>query len=459
MNTLFLMADEMSWWALGHMNAAVHTPNLDRLAAQGLRFDAAYTPSPICVPARAAIATGKYVHQIGTWSSAQAYEGTPRSWGHAVQATGAEAVSIGKLHYRSAADDTGFSRQINPIHIPDGIGWVRGLLRKPLCSYDATADLAEMIGAGDSDYLHYDREVTAEAVDWLGQPERKRKPWAAFVSWVCPHYPFIAPQEFYDLYDPADYEGGAGFVPDHAILREIAGFFSHEAHFTPQTRGIARAAYFGLCSFIDAQVGKVLKALEAAGMADDTLIIFTSDHGEMLGERGFWTKSCMYDSAARVPLIVAGAGIDAGIRTDPVSLIDIAPTIVAAMGGDTDGFDGCDLRAPPDPDRTVLSEYHDGGASVGITMVRWGRWKYVHYAEGHPSQLFDVGRDPAEAQDLATARPDICAEALQRLAKWMDPEEVNQRAHADQATRVTELGGRAKLEAAPQWNFTPADSR
>ena len=461
MNVLFLMCDELSWWGLGHMNPSVHTPNLDRLAARGMRFDAAYTPSPMCVPTRAAIATGKYIHEIGNWSSAEAYDGSVPSYAHVLRDAGKTCVSIGKLHYRNDTDDTGFDQQIEPIHIPDGVGWVRGLLRKPLCSYAPTAELSEMIGPGDSAYLQFDRRVAAEAESWLMDPARKSQEWCVFVSMLSPHYPLIAPQEYFDLYDPKDFECDPEAVPDHPILREISAFFDHDDYFTPETRGIAIASYYALCSFMDAQMGKVLDALEASGQAEETLILFTSDHGEMLGEKGFWTKSTMYDSAARVPLIVAGPGITAEVRTDPVSLIDIAPTVTRAMNVRSRAFSGKPLQSPAPLGRTVLSEYHDGGSSVGITMVRWNEgdhaWKYVHYAEGHPAQLFDLAEDPSEERDLAPQSADICTEARRRLARWMDPEVINARAHADQAKRIEELGGRAKLEAIPQWNFTPAD--
>jgi choline-sulfatase len=464
MNILLIMADELSTWGLGCYDPArKHTPNLDALAARGTLFSNAYTPSPICVPTRAAIACGRHVHEIGYWSSAEAYDGRVPSWGHRLREAGVETVSIGKLHYRNATDDTGFSRQIEPIHIPGGTGWVRGLLRKPVCEYDATAELAEMIGPGDSDYIRYDRRVTAEAEQWLTDPSRRDpdKPWAAFVSYVSPHYPLIAPPEYYNLYDPRELESGPAPLPDHPVLHQIAGFFSHEEHFTPQTRGIARAAYFGLCSFLDAQVGQVLSALGASGQADDTMVIFTSDHGEMLGNKGFWTKSTMYDDAARILLLMAGPGIGKNRRTDPVNLIDLAPTICEAAGQPDphQGFSGRSLLAPPDPSRTVISEYHDGGSPVGMTMIRWGDWKYVHYAEGSPPQLFDLAHDPDEQTDIAATKPLILREARRRMAEILDPEETNTRAHADQARRVAELDGREKLLAAPQWNFTPADSR
>lgn len=460
-NVLFLIADELSWWGLGHMNPRAITPNLDRLAERGRRFDAAYTPSPICVPARAAIAAGRPLHEIGYWSSAEAYDGRVPGWGHALQAAGMPCVSFGKLHYRNGSDATGFDRQIEPIHIPDGIGWVRALMRRPLCAFDATAEMAEMIGPGETDYQRFDMRVADEACSWLAEPARRGTPWCAFVSMLSPHYPLMAPEAFYRLYDPAELAADAAAVPDHPILRELTDFFDHDRFFTAETRGVAAASYFGLCSFLDAQMGRVLDALSAAGLAEETLVIFTADHGEMLGEKGFWGKSSMYESSARVPLILAGPGVAPGVEPTPVSLLDIAPTITAAMGaGGT--YPGSDLRGRLDPDRSVVSEYHDGGASAGITMLRWtdaAAWKLVHYAEGHPPQLFNLTEDPQEEHDLARSAPAALAEGYRRLNAIMDPEAVNERAHADQARRIEELGGRDALLAIPQWSFTPADSR
>lgn len=460
MNLLFLMVDEMAWWAL---DSGVRTPALDALRSRGVTFSSAYTPSPMCVPARAALATGRYVHEIGTWSSAEPYCGVPPSWAHAVRAAGFDCVSIGKLHYRNGHDDTGFSPQLEPIHVPGGEGWVRGLLRRPLCDYLPTAELAQQVGPGDSAYHAFDRRVTGTTCDWLTDPSRGDRPWCAFVSWLSPHYPLVAPEADFALYDPTDFESDAEPPPRHPILNDLAGFFDHDRYFTPRTRGLARASYRALCTFVDRQIGKVLEALDASGQVDRTTILFASDHGEMLGRHGFWTKQVMYEDSARIPLLLAGPGIEPGSRDDPVSLIDAAPTIARTFGLSERPYSGRHLLDRPEGPRTVLSEYHDGGASEGMTMVRWNaegaQWKYVHYAGGHRPQLFELAGDPDESKDIATARPDICAEALGRLGRWMDPEVVNTRAHADQSEKIRKLGGRAALLAREQWNYTPADSR
>ena len=466
MNVLFLMADELAWWGVGccgrdTVDNPPQTPHLDDLAGRGTCFDAAYTPSPMCVPTRAAIACGRYVHEIGYWSSAEPYDGRVASWGHCLQSKDVPVTSIGKLHYLNRSANTGFDEQIDPIHVPDGVGWVRGLLRRPLCVYDATQELAAMIGPGETSYTRFDRRVTESACQWLGETERRSGPWCCFVSWLSPHYPLVVPEKYFGMYDPQSLTGEAEAVPDHPILREIAGFFDHDVHFTAEARGVARAAYRGLCTFLDAQVGQVLRALEASGQAEGTLVIFTSDHGEMLGNKGFWTKSTMYEDAVRVPLIVAGCDVPENVRrADIVSLIDIAPTICQRMGGDSDCFSGRSLLGQELPGRSVISEYHDGGSSVGVTMLRWrdesGDWKYVHYAGSNPPQLFELQEDKTEDKDVSRSRPDIVLESSRRLAKFLDPEETSERAHVDQAKAIERLGGRAALLAKPQWNFTPA---
>ena len=456
MNVLVLIADELSWWALGHVSPHIKTPNIDRLAARSIRFTQAYTPSPICVPTRAAIATGRYVHEIGCWSSAEPYDGRVPGWGHVLQNAGLEPVSIGKLHFQSTEAPCGFSEQIEPVHVVDGVGWVQALLRRPVAPYDTTHTLARDIGPGETDYIKFDRRVTDAACRWLST--RDSTPWCAFVSWLAPHFPLVAPEEDYALYDPQSFVREAEILPDHPVLKQIADYFDHDQFFEPEARGVASAAYFALCTFLDRQMGRVLDTLDRRGLADNTLVLFTSDHGEMLGEKGFWTKSTMYDSAAKVPLLMAGPGIVPGRWDAPVSLIDLAPTICGTMGVPSGGFGGVDLRAPS-PDRTVLSEYHDGGSTDGFTMVRWEHWKLVHYAGGHPSQLFNLRDDPDEVEDLASVRGDVVAEGMERLRAIMDPDEVNTRAHSDQAKRIAKLGGADAILNKPMFDYTPADSR
>lgn len=453
-NILFLMADEHLATALSCLgHATVRTPNLDRLAARGTLFKNAYTPSPICVPARAAVATGRYPHQSGYWDNALAYDGRLPSWGHVLQAANIPVTSIGKLHYRRAEDPTGFDQQILPVHIVGGIGQVWGSVRNPLPTENKGGGMLGQIGAGTSKYNEYDMNVASAAVSWLGEQKSGDGPWATFVSFVAPHFPLTVPPEYLDLYPcnkmplPA-VRPGAGYKV-HPWLARMNDIEDSDAELgSDARRREAIAAYYGLCTFVDAQIGRVLDALEASGQADNTLIIYTSDHGENLGMRGRWGKSNLYRESTQVPMILAGSGVADGARVEtPVSLMDILPTITEALDLPADpAWSGKSLmdiaHGPNDPERIVFSEYHAANSPSGGFMVTNARWKY-HYYVGYAPELFDLAADPLEVNNLADDPPhkNIRDRMHQRLLAICDPDEIDARAKADQDVLVAKFGG------------------
>jgi len=474
-NVLILMVDEMTRAALGCMNQwPVRTPHLDRLAASGVRFTQAYSNSPICVPVRAVVQTGQYVHQIRHWDSATPYDGTIPGWSHELRRRGFRVNSIGKLHFRAETDDYGFDTTQLPMHVKDGVGWAPGLLRRPLGDFPAAAELAVDVGIGDTDYQAYDRRVRDAACAWLeSHAGDGGAPWALFVSFVSPHYPLTGPAEYARLYDPAALPAPVCYAeharPRHPAVREMLRFFDYDAPFDAELAQRARQAYFALVSFVDALIGDVLGALERSGAGLHTTVIFTSDHGEMLGDHGIWTKQVMYEGSVGVPMILAGGGIDIPgvVCPTPCSLVDLYPTILhAATGGESHGPDGpgeslLDLAdTPPDPERPVLSEYHDGGSVTGAFMLRRGRWKLVHHV-GYASQLFDLEDDPDETTDLA-GRKDLDKTLLGLevdLQRIVDPAAADRQAFADQAARIEQLGGLAAVQAMAaglSFNHTPA---
>ncbi|MGR3837155.1 MAG: sulfatase-like hydrolase/transferase [Cognatishimia sp.] len=469
-NVLILISDEHRKDAMGCAgHPIVRTPNLDALAARGTMFTNAYTPSPMCVPTRAAIATGNHVHKIRHWDSASPYDGQERSWMRHLRDADVDVVSIGKLHFRSGEDDNGFSQEILPMHVVGGVGWPIGLLRKNPPPYDAASELAADVGPGASSYTDYDRDITKAAEDWIKGKAGSDKPWAGFVSLVSPHYPLTCPPEFFDLYDPEKMDLPIGFAdgqrPDHSELRNVARFFDYDRYFDEVKTREAKAAYYGLTSFMDDCVGRILAALENSGQAENTVVIYVSDHGDMMGDQGFWTKQVMYDQSAGVPMIAAGPGIPAGhsVATG-TTLLDIAAMAVDVTATPHDStsraLPGRSLRevanAPDDLDRTILSEYHDGGSTTATFMVRWDRWKYVHYV-GHPPQLFDLKADPHELQDLASTDPSHAAlsEGERRLRQICDPDQVNEQCFSDQKQRITDLGGEEACLNAYCFNHTP----
>jgi choline-sulfatase len=219
-----------------------------------------------------------------------------------------------------------------------------------------------------------------------------------------------------------------------------------------------------LCTFLDEQVGKVLAALESTGLAGNTRVLYTSDHGDNLGARGLWGKSTLYQEAAAVPLIVAGDGLPAGRVVDEhVSHVDFWPFVFEATGAPVPGsgdytHPGISLAALAHgarPDRTVLSEYHGMGSTTGAFMVRLDRYKYVHYVD-YPAQFFDLREDPEElvdrARDPAMQAP--LREAHARLTSMLDPAQIDARAKARQAQLLASNGGREAVIARGDLGFS-----
>lgn len=418
----------------------------------------------MCVPTRAALVCGDHVHRTGFWDSATPYDGSVKSRMHELREAGHETVSIGKLHFRSGEDDNGFSEEILPMHVVGGVGWVAGLLREDPPAFDVAAELAADSGRGPSSYTDYDLAITEAASQWIDQKADTDTPWAAFVSLVSPHYPLTAPPEFYDLYAEADFDLAAKTLPDHPEIRNLARFFDYDRFFTPQSRRAAITGYFGLTSFLDDCIGRIPGALDASGQTENTLVIYLSDHGEMPGDKGLWTKQVMYEASAGIPLIAAGPGIPTGHECGTAaSIVDIAATARdVTLDHAAKDAPEISLRRPAcaddDPSRTILAEYHDGGSSTGAFMIRRGDWKYVHY-EGMQSQLFNIVDDPMEDHDLGTDISERAvaarAEGMRRLAAICDATAVNQRCFENQAARIEALGGPEACRNACIFNHTP----
>ena len=346
-------------------------------------------------------------------------------------------------------------------------------MRQTLPSYEREArEFVEQVGPGESSYTRYDRQITRTAQKWLQDraAEPEEKPWVLFLSFVCPHYPLYAPQEFFEMYDPAQVDLPFAADPDdwpqHAVLREFYDFYNYDQFFDEARVRLARACYYALCSFLDHNIGQVLNTLETSGLTDDTRVIYTSDHGELLGNHGQWTKMLMYEDSVAVPFIMSGPEVPQGKVIDtPISLVDSYQTIVEGVGKTLTeaeqalpGQSLFDIIATEPEGRVTFSEYHDGGVTTGFYMLRLGPWKYVYYV-GHPPQLFNLVEDPQELLDLGE-HPDYvsirgkCEAALRTI---VDLEAANAQAHADQSRKLAEMGGREAALALPDsdFGFTP----
>jgi choline-sulfatase len=447
------------------------TPHLDRLATAGTRFTAAYTPSPICVPARASFITGLPVHRHHAWDNAIAYDGVLPGWSHRLRERGHHVASIGKLHYRGhPGDDYGFTESLLAMNIAGGVGDVTHLIRDPEGVRTSGAKLLAQAKPGESDYTLYDRQIAAEAQVWLRETGAKRhdKPWVLFVSLVSPHFPLTAPPEFFYRYRGRDLPRPKLYNENERPMHPYVAMYRRKSHYdaafkTEDDINRALSGYFGLVSFLDEQVGKIMASLDAAGLRETTRIIYTSDHGDNLGSRGLWGKATMYEESAGIPMLMSGADVPAGgLSRVPVTLCDVSATILDAVGeGDaieSFGLPGASLlgltQARPG-ERVALSEFHTYGPDA-FYMLRTGRHKYVYYV-GAPPQLFDLIVDPEELNDLGTsnAAAEIRAVLEARLRGMLDPEAVDRLAKADQAAMIDRYGGEAVLRAKEPAAFTP----
>lgn len=453
-NLLYIISDQHTYHLMGcYGNSVVQTPNLDRLAARGTRFNNAYTNCPICVPVRASLATGRYVHQIGYWDNGHPYDGRVPSWHHRLRDQGFLSTSIGKLHFKGQGTDHGFSEEVEPLHVVDGVGDLLGCIRENT-PFRAKRSGISGAGPGDSTYLQYDQRNADHAIQWLHNHAHDDKPWATFLSFVCPHPPYISPQDCYDLYDadslPLLPQWRQEDWPDHPAIDYFRRFFTFDPQFPEALIRQMNAAYYGVCTYLDRQIGRVLDTLDELGLTDITRVIYTSDHGEHLGARGIYGKFTMYEESAGIPMLAAGPDVPVGKVVDtPVSLVDSFPTILDGVGAhltdedaDLPGRSLWEIANADDYDRTVLSEYHAVGSKHGAYMLRNRQYKYVHYVNERP-QLFDLQHDPDECHDLALSddHRQVIQGFDQELRQLLDPEGVDTQCKDEQRALIDSFGG------------------
>jgi choline-sulfatase len=471
-NLLILLSDEHNKRMLGVSgHSHVKTPNLDKLANEGTLFNNAYCNSPICVPSRAILATGRYNAEIGYWDNADPYDGNIPSWGHRAVQGNCDAVSIGKLHFLDDQAPTGFSEQINPLNVVGGVGDLLGLIRQELPVRKGAANMAKDVGSGETTYSNYDKQIAEDAKNWISNRKKLDKPWVLFVSFVCPHFPLIAPEKFYNMYPESEVpwpllyeESQRSSHPYYEAMRKC---MNYDDYFDEEKVRKATSAYFGLCSFLDYNIGTVLSALDNSDFADNTNIIYTSDHGDALGMRGMWGKSTMFEESAGVPMIIKGPNLPVSKKVKtPVSLVDIFPTVIDSLELDKnikdDNLPGKSLLTIANEDddyqRVVLSEYHAAASPVGAFMLRKGKYKYVYFAEGYKPQLFNLEEDQFEENDLALDKnfSNIVDDFYKDLLNICDPEEVNKRAKKEQNETILKHGGIEAIQGRGDFGYSPA---
>ncbi len=450
MNVLIIMTDEQDGRRLGCMGwPQVQTPNLDALAQRGVVFENCYCDSPLCVPSRGSFVTGRRVSEIHCWDNAAPFADEWQTWGHRLSEQGVEVVTFGKLDFVCPCGDHGFTRTFQPGYRP--YGDVYGLLRDPVQQRAGASRRLERAGPKE-DCTPFDDAVQEKALAWLRSEEpHNGKPWLLYVGYIKPHFPHYAPPEFYDRYDPAEVELPS-VTAEHLenlnqLNKDLRYHFEVEELPSEETWVRNVIGYHALISYIDHNVGELLDTLAAQGLADDTLVIFGSDHGEMLGAHGMWWKCAPYEPSVRVPLIIAGAGIKPGKRiSGPVQNVDLFPTLVEAAGcelAESDASLAGESLLPAASGQDgqhrdyVMTQYHGHGVSNGWFALRRGDYKYIHY-HGHGVELYNVATDPEELQDLAgmVEQQERVREFEALLEGLVDPAEVNANAKADQAARL-----------------------
>jgi len=422
-NILVIMSDEHNAGVLGcYGNDIVKTVNLDGLASRGITFENCYCNSPLCAPSRLSFTSGKYISRVGAWSNdcwlpTADYPSLPRI----LNTAGYESILCGKMHYD-------YSRRygFREIKIPDrNMHFKKGSTG----SYDGRRkadDLKPKPGISDrfntfrpgdkSSVLRNDKKVTNAVIDFLKNRKSDEKPFFLFAGYIAPHWPLIVPQRYWDQYK--------GKVPMPVIpkghLESLALNYKHlriafNVEDVPDDivrKG--RELYYGLTQWVDEQIGRVIDAIGKSEFARNTIIIYTSDHGENMGEHGMWWKNCLYEHSAKVPLIVSWPSRWKGgqRRTEACSLVDVVQTIAELGGADVpEDWDGDSMVQWLDNPNSkwkdmAISEYYGHNVASGSVMIRMGRFKYVYHNapdEKHPPEreLYDMQADPGEFNNLA----------------------------------------------------------
>lgn len=432
-NILFIIADDLTDTALGcYGNTVCQTPNLDRLAAQGVRFTRAYCQGTYCGPSRASFLSGYYPHATGVqgYLSPREAIGDRATWPQHFKNAGYHTARVSKIFHMGvpggieegsdgADDPLSWSERFNSPG-PEWRAPGRGETleknpdgRKPVMGGNTFVVVA---AEGDDD-VHSDGKTAAKACELLATP--RREPFFLAVGFVRPHVPFVAPKKFFDLYPPESMVLPEKVPGDWDDIPKLG--INYKTSVNMQMDEVrqkkALAGYYAAVSYMDAQVGRVLDALERSGQADNTIVIFTSDHGYHLGEHDFWAKVSLHDESARVPLLIRAPGLKPGVREALVELIDLFPTTARMCGLEVPArLQGRDL-APvlADPKAAVRdATFSVAGTSKGL-LLRDERWAFLQYGEDARGgvELYDMQTDPRQIHNLA-ARP----EHADRVAAW-----------------------------------------
>lgn len=417
-NILVLMVDQLNGTLFPDGPAEfLHAPNLKALAERSVRFANAYTASPLCAPARASFMSGQLPSRTRVYDNAAEFASDIPTFAHHLRAAGYQTCLSGKMHFVGPDQLHGFEERLTTDIYPADFGWTPDY-RRPGERIDWWYhNLGSVTGAGTAEItnqMEYDDEVAYHATRKLYDLARGNdgRPWCLTVSFTHPHDPYVARKRFWDLYEncPAlsPKVGAISFDEQDPHSQRLLVACDHEAfEITDEDVRRARRGYFANISYVDEKIGEIIDVLERTGMRGDTVVLFVSDHGDMLGERGLWFKMSFFEGSARVPLMISAAGWDAARVAAPVSTLDVTPTIAAMAGIDIASVrpwtDGEDLGPVVRGERSrgpVPMEYAAEGSEAPLVGFRAGPYKLT-LCEKDPPLLFDVEADPDELRNLA----------------------------------------------------------
>lgn len=454
-NIIYILTDQHNPFVTGcYGDNIVRTPNLDRLASEGVVFDNAYTPSPICVPARMSLLTGCYPHNQECWTNSDILPSDRPTFAHALGAAGYKTRLVGRMHSIGPDQLRGFSERFVGDHSTNWVGGAAHSLGILTGTSGPARVSIDKSGPGQSSYEIHDHDVVKSCQDLSSiiakeQAAPDAAPFFLHVGLMLPHQPYVGNQELFNYYynripDP---EISAPKPEDeHPYLRAWKEQ-TDTADISAKDTRRARAAYYALVETTDRMIGDILESYRDKGLLENTLIIYVSDHGDQIGERGLWWKQTFYEQSVRVPMILSWPGIFPANerRSQIVNLVDIAPTLVEAANHNQSGkavqmpeIDGSGLlqlaidgQAPWNNE--TFSEYCTDGMNkrmpekVQQRMIRSGPWKLIYY-HGYHSQLFNLEDDPLETKDLikAPGHADLVHALQEKVLKNWDPEQISQ---------------------------------
>ncbi|WP_303981759.1 choline-sulfatase [Dongia mobilis] len=471
-NILFVMFDQMAALSLpGYGHKLVKTPHLDALAARGTLFENAYCAAPLCSPSRFGMLTGQLPGRIGAFDNASELPSSVPTFLHLLRRAGYRTCLSGKMDFTGADQLHGYEERLTTDLSPSDLGWTPDWDHPDAVQpwYHTLQSVAE---AGACDYslsLQYDEDAAFRAKQWLHQHADRPdgRPFMLTLSVMHPHDPYQALRKFWDLYDHADID-----MPQVAPMppqeRDAVGKSMYRLYdrgefplSAAQIRN-ARHAYYAMISYCDDLLGRLVETLSSLDVLDNTIVIVTSDHGDMLGERGLWYKMTFFERAIRVPLIFAGPGIGKARRiAAPVSHLDLLPTFADLAASPFTGLasDGNSLfpslNGTAQPAGEVVAEYMGEGYAQPAVMIRRGNRKFT-YGRDDGATLYDLGVDPLEQHNLA-GDPSCSAELAGFIAaaeaRW-NLDDLRARVLESQRRRRLVHDALVKGRIAP-WDFEP----